>query len=79
MGFCGLQGGVNLTENLVIIEIKYRRETPVLFKRLIDEFSLNLQAVSKYRMAAVELGLARAAETPKTYGPEVSPKLCLTS
>ena len=45
-----------LSENQIIIELKYRLEMPALFKLLVEEFALNPQPISKYRLAAVALG-----------------------
>ena len=41
----------------VVMEMKFRGETPVLFKELIDKFALSPKKMSKYRLAAVALGL----------------------
>lgn len=49
--------GTLLMPREMIVELKFRRETPALFKYLIQEFALNAQAVSKYRLAAARLGL----------------------
>lgn len=77
--FRGLQEGVTLAENHVIIELKYRQETPVLFKRLIDEFSLTPQSVSKYRLAAAALGLVKPVGTRAPAGHDANSEICLTS
>jgi len=58
------QIGTGLLENQNILELKVRREMPVLFKYLVEEFALNPQAVSKYRLAASALGLVGSASTP---------------
>jgi len=54
--FNGVQNGKRLSENHVILELKYRFQMPVLFKLLAEEFALNPQPISKYRLAAVALG-----------------------
>lgn len=55
--FCdGAEGG-RLTDR-VILELKFRRELPVLFRELAACFTLNPQAFSKYRTAVQTLGLA---------------------
>ena len=41
----------------VVMEMKFRGETPVLFKELIEKFALSPKKMSKYRLAAVALGL----------------------
>jgi hypothetical protein len=43
-----------------IVELKFRGEAPVLFKGLIQEFSLAPMPISKYRLAVSRLGLAPA-------------------
>ena len=54
--FNGVKNGKRLSENQVVLELKYRFRMPVLFKLLVEEFALNPQPVSKYRLAAVALG-----------------------
>jgi len=54
--------GVRLLEDHIILELKYRFDTPSLFKELAEEFALNPQAVSKYRIAAIAMGLAPAED-----------------
>lgn len=54
--FNGVKNGKRLSENHVILELKYRFQMPVLFKLLAEEFALNPQPISKYRLAAVALG-----------------------
>jgi len=51
------QEGTALPEDRIILELKFRRETPVLFKYLVEEFALDSQPFSKYRLAAESLGL----------------------
>lgn len=41
----------------VVMEMKFRGETPVIFKELIEKFALSPKKMSKYRLAAVALGL----------------------
>ena len=52
-------GGAGLCENKVVIELKYRLEMPAMFKLLVEEFALNPQPVSKYRLAAVAIGYVK--------------------
>lgn len=49
-------GVVGIVEENMILELKYRSQTPVLFKQLVEEFSLVPQTASKYRLgiAAIE-------------------------
>lgn len=54
--FNGVSNGRRLSENHVILELKFRFQLPVLFKQLVEEFALNPQPLSKYRLAAVALG-----------------------
>lgn len=42
--------GFPLIEDKCIIEVKYRVEMPSVFKRLAEEFGLEIQRVSKYRL-----------------------------
>ncbi len=57
LGF-GEGEGRLLSEDRIILELKFRYEMPVLFKYLAEEFALNPQPVSKYRLAVAALGLA---------------------
>lgn len=41
----------------VVMEMKFRGNTPVIFKELIEQFALSPKKMSKYRLAAVALGL----------------------
>lgn len=43
-----------------IVELKFRAQAPVLFKQLMQEFSLAPAPISKYRLAVARLGLAPA-------------------
>lgn len=49
--------GALISAEFAILELKYRREIPVLFKQLLQRFSLMPQAFSKYRTAVAALGL----------------------
>jgi len=70
--------GTRLLENQVILELKYRFATPVLFKLLVEEFALNPQPISKYRLAAVALGLV--ADSSSNFPAIINSEtfLCLT-
>lgn len=54
-------GGAILAENHVILELKYLAQMPAVFKLLVEEFALNPQPVSKYRMAMTALGFVTEA------------------
>jgi len=43
--------GTPVAAGRLILEIKFRIELPSLFKRLIEEFALSPQPISKYRLA----------------------------
>jgi len=67
------QQGTCLLENQNILELKFRCEMPVQFKYLVEEFALNPQPVSKYRLAAAALGLvatASIADNPGILAPQ---------
>lgn len=52
-----------------ILELKYRGVAPAIFRRLVEEFALNPQAASKYRMSAAALqGLAALPVTASAAG-----------
>ncbi len=59
-------GGVPLLRDQVVLEVKYRRELPALFRELVAQFQLSPQPFSKYRAAITALGLAAmpADQTP---------------
>ncbi|MBI5388186.1 MAG: polyphosphate polymerase domain-containing protein [Verrucomicrobia bacterium] len=59
----GAQEGARLSEDRIILELKFRHEMPALFKYLVEEFALEAQPFSKYRLAAIKLGLARETAT----------------
>jgi hypothetical protein len=49
--------GIPLSEDRIILELKFCCDMPVLFKNLVEEFALNPQPFSKYRLAASALAL----------------------
>jgi hypothetical protein len=66
------QSGTCLLKHQNILELKFRSGMPVLFKYLVEEFALNPQPVSKYRLAATALGLVRteaAVDNPRILAP----------
>jgi len=61
------QTGTSLLENRTVLELKFRCEMPVLFKYLVEEFALNPQSISKYRLAASGLGLVEIHATAASH------------
>jgi hypothetical protein len=57
--FSGEEGPL-LLDGSSILELKFRRELPPLFKNLLEEFALNPEPFSKYRQAVKILALAPA-------------------
>jgi hypothetical protein len=57
--FTGEEGSP-LLDGASVLELKFRRELPLLFKNLLQEFALNPQPFSKYRYAVKVLDLAPA-------------------
>jgi len=78
LAFTKTEGRV-LAEDRIILELKFRRELPVLFKYLAEEFSLNPQPVSKYRLAVAALGLTPPCLADKLVPNHQTTSLCLTS
>ncbi len=50
--------GIRLAGGDQILELKFLGEMPVLFKELLESFTLTRSSVSKYRIAATALGMA---------------------
>jgi hypothetical protein len=50
--------------NETIIELKYRKSLPGLFKNLIQELALNPQPVSKYRLSMEAFSASQNASLP---------------
>jgi len=77
--FDDVSSGILLAEEQVIVEFKFRMGMPALFKELVETFGLNVKRLSKYRLAAVALGLINAPD-PSTIEPdEPSKAICLNS
>lgn len=55
------QDGLTFLENKVVLELKFLRVMPGLFKLLVEEFALSPTSVSKYRLAATALDLVPTA------------------
>jgi hypothetical protein len=72
--FVGDRQAVGFVEQCMILELKYRRATPALFKQLVEEFSLAPQPASKYRLGIMAIepeGIGPAAangSSPLTVG-----------
>jgi VTC domain-containing protein len=71
--------GTTLAASHVILELKFRFEIPVIFKLLVEEFALNPQPISKYRLAAVALGCVTAPQSIAPVNGHPAPIVCLTS
>jgi len=52
----GDEAGFRVLDEHVVLELKYRVALPALFKELVAEFGLASGSVSKYRLAARQLG-----------------------
>jgi hypothetical protein len=61
IGFLNGGGSTPLLNGQTIVELKYRVEVPPVFKLLMEEFALAPAKMSKYRLAAGELGLVSPA------------------
>ncbi|MCX6927509.1 MAG: polyphosphate polymerase domain-containing protein [Verrucomicrobia bacterium] len=55
-------GGKAMCADQIILELKFRHAMPTLFKYLVEEFALNSQPLSKYRLAVSALNLACPAQ-----------------
>lgn len=78
LAFNDSSDGQLLSERGVIIEMKYRFEMPAVFKQLVEEFSLNPQPLSKYRLAAAALGCVTEPLSPGSISVGIRGPLCLT-
>lgn len=56
--------------DLVVLELKYRRDLPVLFRELVGQFKLNPHPFSKYRAAVQVLGIVSELSPPISASPE---------
>ena len=54
-------GGALVVPDQMILELKYRQHAPAIFKRLVQDFGLEPQRVSKYRLGMTALGETRFA------------------
>lgn len=78
LAFNDLAPGAPISDDQVIVEFKFRMGMPVLFKELVERFALNQKRISKYRLAAVALGLVDSIDEPAPPA-EPTKHLCLNS
>jgi hypothetical protein len=72
--------GNHVIRNQAIIEFKFRIAMPAIFKWLVEQFAIEPQRVSKYRLAATALGLVPPLPySSATDADERDAALCLTS
>lgn len=55
------EDAVGVLAERVVLELKYRDRLPAIFRRLVEEFGLQPQAASKYRLGMIALGMAPAS------------------
>ena len=48
--------GIPLLDGWTILELKFRDHLPAMFKRLVEEYNLQAEPASKYRLTMAELG-----------------------
>lgn len=53
--FSGVEGQL-VVPGQMILELKYRQHPPAIFKRLVEEFALEPQRASKYRLGMASIG-----------------------
>ncbi|MBI4660499.1 MAG: polyphosphate polymerase domain-containing protein [Verrucomicrobia bacterium] len=73
VAFDDTSAGQRLLADQAVLELKFRSQLPALFKCLIQEFALQPQPVSKYRVAAAALGrlpYARGEDSSIDHEPE---------
>jgi VTC domain-containing protein len=62
------QPGMLIAAEHMILELKYRYHVPAIFKRLVEEFALEPQRASKYRLGMIALGEETFAEAAAADG-----------
>jgi VTC domain len=62
------EAAVPFLEHRLILELKYRRQLPAIFRRLVEEFALAPETASKYRLGMSALGHAPASDRPVVAG-----------
>jgi len=60
--FNDVSPGQPISDDQVVVELKFRLNMPTLFKELIEKFALVPKRLSKYRLAVVALGLVEPPE-----------------
>jgi len=78
VGFNDLSPGTPLSDDRVIVELKFRVGMPLLFKDLVEEFAIVSNRISKYRLAVVALGLVEP-DQPTPAQIESQKPVCQTS
>ena len=48
--------GTPLLDGWMILELKFRGHLPAIFRRLVEEYNLQAEPASKYRLTMSELG-----------------------
>ena len=84
LAFDDLTPATALLSDEVIVEMKFRVAMPTAFKELVERFALNPKRISKYRLAAVALGLVAQPTAEIVEKDSVPPQpgttsVCLTS
>ena len=79
LAFTAPDDGNRLLEDHAIVEMKYLRDMPTVFKLLAEEFALTPRPLSKYRLAAPALGLVSASEAIAVDQAQPEAPLCLNS
>ncbi len=59
--------GTPIFDGRLILELKYLALLPAVFKRLVEEFGLQAQTASKYRLSMCALGHVPAADAPAAF------------
>jgi len=69
--------GITLSEDQVVVELKFRMSMPALFKEFVEKLALTPKRISKYRLAVVALGLV---DRPSSEPPaDPANPICLNS
>jgi hypothetical protein len=78
VGFNDLSASIPISNDQVVVELKFRMDMPVLFKDLVQQFAMVPKRISKYRLAAAALGLV---EPDQEIEPQIPPQkpVCLSS
>lgn len=56
--YAPLAGGTPIFPGRTILEMKFRMAVPSLFKQMVEEFGLEAETISKYKLAVTGLGCA---------------------